>query len=226
MWENLGPYFLGGGAALVVLAYFLLLIASFRTRLVWGLANLLVLPAPFFVFRHFRKALGAILVMLLGVAVAAAPFVINRFYHFSVDLGPLETNVNGELHITLTGWQPKGKDMDYLVLKQRPETVVLQMANPDVTDQTLEYLRGLKKLRVLDLSDTQVTDEGLQVLKEFSNLQVLYLNRTKITDDGVKQAIFPLQSLNELSVRNTSVTKMTREEWRAAKEGRKVTPVF
>jgi hypothetical protein len=224
MWENLGPYFLGGGASLFVLSYFMLLIASFRVRLVWGLANLLVLPVPFFVFHHFRKALGAILVMLLGVAVAAAPFVINHYYQFPRDLGPLEKNVDGELHITLTGWQPK--DMDYMVLKQRPETIVLQMANPDVTDQTLEYLRGLKKLRVLDLSDTQVTDEGLQVLKELSNLQVLYLNRTKITDDGVRQAIFPLQSLNELSVRNTQVTKKTREEWRAAKEGRKVTPVY
>jgi hypothetical protein len=142
----------------------------------------------------------------------------------SPDLGPLETMVNGEPHITLTGWQPK--DMDYSVLKGRPDTVVLQMANDDVTDRTLENLRGLKKLRVLDLANTQVTDEGLSVLKEFPNLEVLFLNRTKITDAGVRQNVFAIDSLKELNVRNTQVTKKTRDEWKAAREGRKVTPAY
>src|SRR5262249_27724588 len=115
-----------------------------------------------------------------------------RFYPLGVDLGPLETMVNGESPITLTGWQPK--DMDYSVLKARPDTVVLQMANEDVTDRTLENLRGLKKLRGLDLSNTQVTDEGLGVLKELPNLEVLFLNRTKVTDAGVRQIVFPIES--------------------------------
>jgi hypothetical protein len=224
MWETLGPYFIGAGAALLLVGFVKLVAAAFRSHVAWGLATLLVVPAPFYVWGHFRKALGGLLVMLLGVAVAAAPFALNRFYPLGVDLGPLETMVNGESHITLTGWQPKG--MDYSVLKERPDAVVLQMANEDVTDRTLENLRGLKKLRVLDLSNTQVTDEGLRVLKELPNLEVLYLNRTKVTDAGVRQNVFPIESLKELNVRNTQVTKKTRDEWKAAREGRKVTPVY
>jgi hypothetical protein len=202
----------------------MLVAAAFRSHLAWGLATLVILPAPLFVWRHFRRALGGILVMLLAVAVAATPIVATRLFPSAVDLGPLETQVNGELHITLTGWQPK--DMDYSVLRARPETVVLQMANEDVTDRTLENLHGLKKLRVLDLSNTQVTDEGLKALKEFPSLQVLRLNRTKITDEGVRQSIFPIESLTELNVSHTQVTKKTRDEWKAARKGRKVVPAF
>jgi hypothetical protein len=141
----------------------------------------------------------------------------TRLSPSAVDLGPLETQVNGELHIYLTGWQPKG--MDYSVLRARPEVVVLQMANEDVTDRTLENLRGLKKLRELDLSDTQVTDAGLKVLQELPSLQVLFLNRTKITDEGVRQSIFPIASLTRLSVSHTQVTKKTRDEWKADRGG-------
>jgi hypothetical protein len=224
MWDTLGPYFIGAGAALLVVGFVMLVAAAFRAHLAWGLATLLVLPAPLFVLRHFRRALGGILVMLLAVAVAVTPIVATRLFPSAVDLGPLETQVNGELHITLTGWQPK--DMDYSVLRARPDTVVLQMANKDVTDRTLENLRGLKKLRNLDLSDTQVTDEGLKVLQELPSLKVLFLNRTKITDEGVRQNIFPIASLTELSVRNTKVTKKTRDDWKAGQQGRKVTPVF
>jgi hypothetical protein len=224
MWETLGPYFIGAGAALLVVGFVMLVVAAFRTRLTWGLATLLVLPAPLYVLSHFRRALGGTLVLVLAVAVAATPIVATRLFPSAVDLGPLEKQVNGELHITLTGWQPKG--MDYSVLRARPETVVLQMANADVTDQTLENLRDLKKLRVLDLNDTQVTDAGLKVLQELPSLQVLFLNRTKITDEGVRQSIFPIASLTELNVSHTQVTPKTRDEWKALRKGRKVVPAF
>jgi hypothetical protein len=225
MWETLGPYFFGAGAAFLLVGLVKLIAAAFRYHLAWGLATLLILPAPLFVLWHFRKALGGLLVMVLGVVVAAAPIVINRLVPSAVDLGPRERTVNGELHITLTGWQPE-EGMSYAVLKARPDTVVLQMANEDVTDQTLENLRGLKKLRVLDLSSTQVTDEGLKVLQELRGLQVLRLNRTKITDEGVRDHIFPITSLKELNVSNTRVTRKTRDEWKARGEGRKVVPAF
>ena len=50
------------------------------------------------------------------------------------------------------------------------DVVVLQMANPDVTDQTLEHLRGSTALKDLDLNNTQVTDAGLKVLKDLPAL--------------------------------------------------------
>jgi hypothetical protein len=223
-WETLGPYFFGAAAAFLLVGFLQLVAAAFRTQLLWGLGTLLLLPAPVFVLRHFRKALPALLVLLLGVGVALTPLAVNHFYRFDVDLGPLETWVDGELHITLTGWQPK--DMDYSVLKQRPEVAVLQMANEDVTDQTLDYLKKCTKLRRLDLSNTRITDEGLKVLRPLPHLEALYLNNTAITDAGVRASIFPIATLHELNVRKTEVTKKTRDEWKAAQPERKVVPAF
>jgi hypothetical protein len=222
MWENLGPYFLGAGAALVLVGFGMLVAAAFRYHLAWGLATLLVLPALFFVVRHFRKALGSVSVMLLGVAVAVTPFVINKLQLFPTQDKPIENTVEGEPTLTVTGL----KDFDYATLRDKPYLEVLQMANEDVTDQTLDHLKGLKRLRKLDLSNTQVTDDGLAVLKELPGLEVLYLNGTRVTDDGVRRNIFPIETLKELSLLRTKVTKKTRDEWRAAKEGRKVAPVF
>jgi hypothetical protein len=124
--------------------------------------------------------------------------------------------------LTVTGL----KDFDYATLRDKPYLEVLQMANEDVTDQTLDHLKGLKRLRMLDLSNTQVTDDGLGVLKELPGLEVLHLNGTKVTDDGMRRNIFPIETLTELSLLRTKVTKKTRDEWRAAKQGRKVAPVF
>jgi hypothetical protein len=222
MWENLGPYFLGAGAALVLVGFGKLVAAAFRQHLAWGLATLLVLPALFFVLRHFRKALGPVLVLLLGVAVAAAPIVINKLQLFPTRDKPIERTVEGEPTLTVTGL----KDFDYATLQDKAYLEVLQMANGDVTDQTLDYLKGLKRLHTLDLSNTQVTDEGLRVLQELPRLEVLYLNGTKVTDEGMRRNLFPIETLAELSLLRTKVTKKTRDEWRAAREGRKVVPVY
>jgi hypothetical protein len=124
--------------------------------------------------------------------------------------------------LTVTGL----KNFDYASLKEKPYLEVLQMANEDVTDKTLEYLKGMTKLRQLDLSNTQVTDGGLKALKELPKLEVLQLSGTKVTDEGIRQHLFPLESLMELSVWRTKVTRPTRQQWRDSKQGRKVAPVF
>jgi Leucine Rich repeats (2 copies) len=224
MWEKLGLYFLGAGAVLLLAGYVWLVVAAFRQRLAWGLATLLILPAPVFVLLHFRKSLAPFLILLLGVVVGVTPIVFNRLFPERIDLGPRERQVDGELHITLTGWEPK--NMDYSVLNARPQTVVLQMANEDVTDQTLEHLKGLTRLRELDLSNSQITDAGLKALQALPALEKLHLNNTHISDAGVRESLFPIESLKELNVRKTPVTKKTRDEWKTGKEGRKVTPAF
>lgn len=50
------------------------------------------------------------------------------------------------------------------------------MANPDVTDATLELIRGTSKLRELDLNDTPVTDAGLASLEDLPSLTMLHLS--------------------------------------------------
>ena len=75
----------------------------------------------------------------------------------------LEKIVDGQRHLTLTGWDRK----DYSILKLKPDVVVLQMANPDVTDESLESLQEMKALQELDLSGTQVTDAGSRSSRTF-----------------------------------------------------------
>ena len=134
------------------------------------------------------------------------------------DLGPREKLVNGEQHLTLTGWDRKG----YSILKHKPDAIVIQMANPDVTDQTLELLKEMKSLQELDLNGTQVTDVGLVVLKDLPALARLRLARTKITDQGFHKTLSAKDSLMMLDLSGTAVSRETGKSWRNARPGRRV----
>jgi hypothetical protein len=181
------------GAALAGLAALWLLARGVRQRRRWPVA----------------------LLVLAGVFIAA-PFVLNYFALRYIDLGPRERVVDGALHVTLTGWDQK----DYSVLRARPQTAVLQMANPDVTDDTLEYLKGMTGLRELDVSDSAVTDRGLAALRGLP-LESLRLARTKVTDAGLAEHITPLESLTRLDVSGTEVTAGAVDAWKKARPGRR-----
>src|SRR5262249_31993449 len=132
--------------------------------------------------------------------------------HF-IPLKPYEQVVDGELRITLTGL----KDFDYASLRDRRQTVVLQMANGDVDDRTLEYLQGMDQLRKLDLSGTQITDEGLVAVAALPQLQELYLARTKITDEGFQKHLFSKESLRRLDLTATEVKGKTKRDWKKSR---------
>ncbi|TWT54336.1 Leucine Rich repeats (2 copies) [Rubripirellula amarantea] len=156
-----------------------------------------------------------ILVLCLGLVAIATPALYTRFA--DVDLGPRIVLVQGEKHITLTGWDRTRYD----VLRQHPETIVLQMGNPDVTDATLEYLAPMANLRELDLNDTKVTDAGVAKLSTLTGLQVLRLRATSISDAALDDHLSKLPQLNRLDVRETFVTKDAVDRWKAAGEGRR-----
>jgi hypothetical protein len=206
-------YVLVAGAALVALGAFWFVAAAYRQHFLWGLACVpLVVGIPFFAVRHWPRARRPVALLLFGAVVVTAPFAVNRLQQHFLDLGPREKMVDGELHITLTGWDRT----DYSVLRARPGVVVLQMANPDVTDQTLDYLGGMAKLRELDLNDTKVTDAGLAKLAQIGTLETLRLKNTVITDGGFREHLLPLAGLRELDLRGTKVTGATVREWKAA----------
>jgi Ran GTPase-activating protein (RanGAP) involved in mRNA processing and transport len=96
------------------------------------------------------------------------------------------------------------------------------MANPDVTDETLESLTGMKALRELDLNGTQVTDAGLKILNELPSLARLRLARTKISDRGFHEALSAKDSLMQLDLSGTPVSREVTKAWRDAKSGRRV----
>ena len=205
-----------GGLAVAAMGWIWLLVRAFRQHRRWGLASL-VLPPVGFVFagRHPRKGAAPLILFLLSILVAAMPALYTLFV--PLDLGPLENIVDGQRHLTLTGWDRK----DYSILKLKPDVVVLQMANPDVTDKSLESLQEMQKLQELDLSGTQVTDAGLKILKDLPALSKLRLARTKITDQGFHNTLFAKDSLMQLDLSGTQVGRETVQAWRNAKSGRK-----
>lgn len=162
------------GMALLLIGWVWVTVVAWRHGSAWGLGVLLFPPAGLlFAIRHFGAARAPLAVGLLGLLLAAGPPVVNRL--LPVDLGPRDTLVDGERHVTLTGWD---RD-DYRLVRGLTDVVVLQMANPDVSDTTLHLLGGLDQLRELDLNNTQVTDAGLALLAQLPGLQRLRLANTR-----------------------------------------------
>lgn len=189
---------LGGGVVLVLLGGLWLIVRIFR-QIEWKRVWL-----PFcFVF--------------LGATLAGVAFGLNWVAPV-IDFGPHERIVDGERHLTLTGWNRN----DYSMLTSRPDTVVLQMANPDVDDQTLTYVKDMKQLRKLDVANSAITDAGLASLEELPALQELYLQNTKITDSGFSEHLAKIESLRRLDLSGTQVSKEVVAEWKKAVPGRRV----
>src|SRR5262249_41360775 len=155
MLETYSLFVIVAGALLGMIGFVWLVVRAFRQRWWWG-AMLIVLPpaALVFIFGHFRKAAAPVCLLLAASLIAADPYAVNYYERHFIPLKPYEQIVDGELRITLTGL----KDFDYSALRQKPQVAVLQMANPDVDDRTLEYLKGMHQLKELDLNGTQITD--------------------------------------------------------------------
>jgi hypothetical protein len=176
---------------------------------------LVVFPpaALLFIWRHFRRAAAPVCLLVLAGLVVSAPYAVSYYKSHFVPLKPYEQIVNGELRITLTGL----KDFDYTTLKEKPQTVVLQMANPDVDDHVLENLKGMVNLGELDLNGTQITDQGLAILAALPQLKTLRLARTKISDEGFRLHLFASPSLVHLDLTGTQVKGKTKRDWKKQK---------
>src|SRR5271166_2474857 len=167
-------------------------------------------------FRHWRKGLAPLMLIGIGLVITGFPPAYRLLV--PIDLGPRERIVNGQRHITLTGWDRN----DYTFLGSKHDVSVLQMANPDVTDQTLELLKGMNTLKDLDLDNTQVTDASLKILKDLPALNILRLKNTRITDRGFQEELAGKESLQLLDLTGTQVSREAAQAWRQAKNGRRV----
>jgi hypothetical protein len=218
--ESRALYLQIGGMTAAAAGWIWLIVRGFRQRWTWGLGHLVLPPIGLvFAARHPQKGAIPLVLAVLGVLAAATPPVYTLAV--PLNLAPIEAQVEGERHVTLTGADPKAAS-DFAI---KPDTTVLQMANsPDVTDKTLESLRGLKALKELDLNDTQVTDAGLIVLRDLPALERLRLARTKVTDKGFREALFDKDSLMQLDLQGTQVSRETIRAWHDAKPGRRVMP--
>jgi hypothetical protein len=215
--EQYSLYVLLFGIVVTAIAALWMIVRAFRVHWAWGVGLLLFPPSVLlFIPLHFRKAWAPLLLFLVAGAALAAPYGLNYYYQLHPNLGPREKIVDGEVHVTLTGWN----GTDYSVLQTHPDIVVLQIANADVNDATLDHLKGMQKLRELDLNDTAVTDAGLAILAGLPQLRELRLARTKITDEGFAKYLAAKESLRKLDLTGTPVKGKTKRLWKQAQPGR------
>jgi len=178
-----------------------------------GLILLGLIWLAFLFFSIIRKAIWPMLLVTLGTTILVGPWVLS-YTGWLKDTRPRERIVGGETVLTVTG-----TEFDYAALKNRGDLDILQMANKDVTDRTLEYLSHCKNLHTLDLNNTGITDAGLRAVSMLP-IRKLLLTNTAVTDQGVRQYLTPMDSLMELDLLGTKVSKEAGKEWKTAKPKR------
>jgi len=74
------------------------------------------------------------------------------------------------------------------------------MANVNITDLGMKYLKEIKSLRMLGLGGTRITDAGLKDLQELKNLQTLDVSYAKVTDEGQRELKEAMPGLRTISL--------------------------
>jgi hypothetical protein len=163
--------------------------------------------------RQARQLLVPLALLGGGLVVGAVPFAYQNIYLRIVGLGERERLLDGERALNLTGWDRE----NYEILTQRPDVAILEMGNPDVTDETLELLVGLQKLRELTLNDSGVTDAGLVTLAKLPALETLRIARTRITPEGLRRLLdAPPRRLTQLDVSGNGIPTAILRQWKNA----------
>lgn len=178
--------------------------------LFWGLGRgLAVLLGR----RQVRQLLVPLALLGGGLVVGAAPFAYQHVYLRIVGLGERERLLDGERTLNLTGWDRDG----YAILAEKPDVAILEMGNPDVTDETLVLLLDLPNLRELTLNDTAVTDAGLATLARLPSLETLRIARTKVTSEGLRRFLdAPPRKLSQIDVSGNGIPTTILRQWKNA----------
>ena len=101
--------------------------------------------------------------------------------------------------VTSVDFPKKTKDEMVALLKEDvfSDVVEIDLSGTNITDDALEHIKPLSKLRRLDLSRTRITDAGMDHLKDLPALQRLDLGDTLVTAEGLRK-LTGLKSLQEL----------------------------
>ncbi|MDX1962466.1 MAG: hypothetical protein SFX18_04890 [Pirellulales bacterium] len=215
MLEQIAFWFIVTGITLLVLGWIWLLIRAWRQSVGWGLLSTLVPPCGvFFAATHYPRVRGPVwtlvtAITLIGVTYGGA-HLLSQYINYQPIVTIDERNGRGETHLTLTD----AKNFSYADIANYPQLTVLQMANPDVTDETLAHVADLTELTEIDLNDTQITDAGLAILAKLPKLRIVRLRGTKITDEGFRTHLLPLTEIIELDLRETPIKSATLRQWK------------
>jgi len=163
--------------------------------------------------RTVRQLLSPLLLLTAGLVVGTVPFIYQHAYLAIVGLGERERMISGERALNLTGWDREGYD----ILKTRPDVVILEMGNKNVTDDTLALLSDLPMLKELTLNDSSVTDAGLAMLARLPRLESLRIARTQVTADGVRAFLAtPPPRLRQIDVSGNEIPTSILRQWKNA----------
>jgi len=163
--------------------------------------------------RQARQLLVPLALLAGGLVVGAVPFAYQHVYLRIVGLGERERMLDGERILNLTGWDRDG----YGILAERPDVAILEMGNPDVTDETLALLLELPRLKELTLNDTAVTDAGLATLARLPALETLRIARTRITPEGLRRFLdAPPRRLSQIDVSGNGIPTTILRQWKNA----------
>lgn len=163
--------------------------------------------------RAARQLLMPLALLGGGLVVGAVPFAYQHIYFAIVGLGERERVIAGERAVVLTGWDREG----YQLLLDRPDIVILEMGNPDVTDATLGLLLELPLLRELTLNDAAISDAGLATLARLPRLETLRIARTGITEEGLRRFLdAPPPRLKNLDVSGNGIATAILRRWKNA----------
>lgn len=163
--------------------------------------------------RQARQLLVPLALLAGGLVVGAVPFASQHVYLRLVGLGERERVIDGERALNLTGWDRDG----YGILAERPDVAILEMGNPDVTDETLALLLELPRLKELTLNDTAVTDAGLATLARLPALETLRIARTRITPEGLRRFLdAPPRRLFQIDVSGNEIPTTILRQWKNA----------
>lgn len=200
------------GLLLVAIAYCWLAVRAIKASK-WWLVGLIPPVAVLYLLSGSRRVIAPLAVFVAGAALAVLPFVATRYVVPLLPRHSWEKVVGDKLHVTLTGLA----DFPYASLQSRPQIAVLQMANADVTNETLDNLAGMSDLEELDISSSAIDDAGLAKLAKLPKLAALRLAHVhQISDDGFRQHLFQLNQLKELDARDTAIKRATLVEWKKA----------
>ena len=219
--ERTGFAILVAGVCLLAVGFLWFVVRAFHTGAAWGLVALIPGVNLLFPVRHFRRAAYPLALMLAGALVCATPYAVNAIAgnRISTDAKIEEKPTGGgqtEGRITLTGADPS----QYAILREKKTFAVIQWANADVTDEHVEWLRGMTELRELDLNRTAITDRSLAVIATLPKLESLHIGCAGITDEGFRRHILPLANLKQLDLSGSKVKRSTAGEWTNARPGR------
>lgn len=213
MFEVVGVILILLGTLMVLFGLAWLIRLAWKTRVWMGIATILTPPIGPLVFglAKFQDSMKPLMMILVGLLLGAAPIWYGDIYHRYLGFAAQERQVNGEELLSLTGWKEKNYDR----LKTATNVVRLEMGNPDVTDETLQLLLPMTKLKELTLDDSQITDAAFETLRKLPALESLRIQRTKITKEGVIQFLAdPPPNLIQIDVGGNSIPASVLRKWK------------